>query len=62
MKVKNIPIVGPTLSRLASQLYTKFYFQNSGDYWEKRYKNGGNSGSGSYNQLAKFKEYCLYCL
>ena len=28
---------------------------NSKDYWEKRYANGGNSGSGSYNNLAKFK-------
>ena len=24
-------------------------FFNSSDYWEKRYANGGNSGSGSYN-------------
>lgn len=28
---------------------------NSKDYWEKRYANGGNSGYGSYNNLAKFK-------
>lgn len=28
---------------------------NSADYWEKRYKGGGNSGAGSYNHLAKFK-------
>jgi hypothetical protein len=28
---------------------------NSQEYWEKRYKTGGNSGSGSYNQLAEFK-------
>ena len=28
---------------------------NSKKYWNKRYKNGGNSGSGSYNHLAKFK-------
>ena len=30
-------------------------FFYSSDYWEKRYANGGNSGSGSYNNLAKFK-------
>ena len=24
-------------------------------YWEDRYKNGGNSGAGSYNELATFK-------
>ena len=28
---------------------------NSSKYWEDRYKNGGNSGQGSYNALAKFK-------
>lgn len=25
------------------------------DYWESRYRSGGNSGSGSYNRLAQFK-------
>jgi len=28
---------------------------NSSEYWDNRYKNGGNSGQGSYNALAKFK-------
>lgn len=28
---------------------------NSSKYWENRYKNGGNSGAGSYNHLAQFK-------
>ena len=59
MKVKNIPVVGPTLSRWASQFHHKFYFKNSSDYWEERYKNGGDSGSGSYNQLAVFKAEIL---
>lgn len=27
----------------------------SPEYWEKRYQEGGNSGSGSYEHLAKFK-------
>ena len=35
----------------------------SRDYWEDRYSNGGNSGSGSYGRLAEFKakiinEFC----
>ncbi len=30
-------------------------FNTSGEYWEERYKVGGNSGAGSYNNLAKFK-------
>ena len=29
--------------------------RSSKEYWEKRYANGGNSGPGSYNELAKFK-------
>lgn len=28
---------------------------SSKEYWEKRYSEGGNSGSGSYNRLAAFK-------
>lgn len=28
---------------------------SSQEYWENRYKTGGNSGAGSYNQLAEFK-------
>jgi predicted O-methyltransferase YrrM/SAM-dependent methyltransferase len=28
---------------------------NSANYWENRYKENGNSGSGSYNNLAQFK-------
>lgn len=27
----------------------------SGDYWENRYRAGGDSGAGSYNRLARFK-------
>ena len=30
-------------------------FPGSQDYWVKRYAAGGNSGPGSYNELAKFK-------
>lgn len=32
----------------------KIKFKSAG-YWEKRYKEGGNSGAGSYNHLAEFK-------
>ena len=31
------------------------YNNSSREYWENRYKNGGNSGAGSYNNLAAFK-------
>jgi hypothetical protein len=33
----------------------KSKFPGSGDYWEERYRSAGNSGSGSYDHLAKFK-------
>ena len=28
---------------------------DSNKFWNDRYANGGNSGAGSYNELAKFK-------
>lgn len=38
-------------------------FQNSRQYWEERYNSGGDSGEGSYGQLARYKadfinEFC----
>ena len=30
-----------------------------GDYWEKRYREGGNSGAGSYGEEAQFKSKTL---
>lgn len=55
--VKNTPLLGPLAIRLASKfsIISKLRFENSAQYWEDRYKFGGNSGSGSYNNLAKFK-------
>lgn len=32
---------------------------DSTTYWEERYKNGGNSGAGSYHHLAEFKANVL---
>jgi hypothetical protein len=41
---------------LNSHLSSNFdYINSSKEYWEKRYSSGGNSGSGSYNNLALFK-------
>jgi SAM-dependent methyltransferase len=34
-------------------------FPGSQDYWVKRYEKGGNSGPGSYSELAKFKAQVL---
>lgn len=34
-------------------------FTSSADYWEQRYKKGGNSGVGSYGRLAVFKAHVI---
>ncbi len=53
--IKKIPILGD----IAMYLYRKIYgipkFRTSGEYWENRYRLGGDSGAGSYNILAEFK-------
>ncbi|MFT3949715.1 MAG: hypothetical protein QM763_22315 [Agriterribacter sp.] len=41
-----------------TKLFRKTKF-NSKDYWESRYKQGGNSGCGSYGRLAEFKAQVL---
>lgn len=41
------------------RIYLNKKFQSSSDYWEKRYKSHGNSGDGSYNELANFKAEIL---
>lgn len=46
--VRKIPIIGPAL-------FPRSKFTTSAEYWERRYRIGGNSGAGSYNRLAEFK-------
>jgi hypothetical protein len=48
--LKNVPVIGPGLVQLR-----RAHFRTSVDYWEKRYRKGGDSGPGSYNRLAEFK-------
>jgi cyclopropane fatty-acyl-phospholipid synthase-like methyltransferase len=50
--IKKIPILGSAL--VATSRLTK-KFKGSQDYWESRYSAGGNSGCGSYGELATFK-------
>lgn len=50
----------PLLWRIAQKIYFKLVasrakFRSSADYWERRYHSGGNSGAGSFNNLARFK-------
>ena len=58
--VKRTPIVR-NIARGVIALFADFRQSSfaSGDYWENRYKAGGNSGSGSYNRLAQFKAQVL---
>lgn len=50
--LKNIPLIGPFLIRHRRR---QEKFKNSTEYWDRRYRKGGNSGAGSYNRLAEFK-------
>lgn len=51
--VRKIPLLGP----LAVMLYRKWIrpFPGSANYWQQRYESCGNSGAGSYSELAEFK-------
>jgi SAM-dependent methyltransferase len=57
--IKRIPVVGNLAVAVNRALRGKSVaakdFQDSGTYWETRYKTGGNSGAGSYGKLSIFK-------
>ena len=53
--VKCIPIIGSLAVLIKNKILPDKEFTNSKDYWIDRYNQGGNSGSGSYNNLAEFK-------
>jgi|HubBroStandDraft_6_1064221.scaffolds.fasta_scaffold270044_2 hypothetical protein len=59
--VGSVPIVGTALKRVYRLLASKrgLVFKSSHKYWDERYRRGGNSGPGSYNQLAHFKAEVL---
>ncbi|NYF51433.1 class I SAM-dependent methyltransferase [Tunturiibacter gelidoferens] len=48
--LKNVPVLGQGLLQLR-----RARFRSSVDYWDQRYRKGGDSGAGSYNRLAEFK-------
>jgi hypothetical protein len=64
-QIKRIPILG----NFARQLYRVLRgtqpepkpkpFPGSENYWEQRYRSGGNSGVGSYDKFAQFKAEIL---
>jgi hypothetical protein len=43
------------LSVVTAAIKHRVAFSDSANYWEKRYRRGGDSGAGSYNRLARFK-------
>ena len=43
------------MENIALQEKSVDIWENSSKYWERRYEQGDNSGSGSYNHLARFK-------
>lgn len=53
--IKAIPLIGSLAISIRNKILPSYRFTNSQDYWINRYKNGGNSGAGSYNNLAEFK-------
>ncbi len=52
--IRSIPVMGPILARIYVWIAEQ-RFSGSASYWENRYLGGGNSGDGSYGELAKFK-------
>lgn len=52
--LKALPVVGPLLTR-AALMSKRRSFDGSASYWEQHYSAGGNSGEGSYGELALFK-------
>lgn len=59
-RIQNIPVVdknGLLLYEYIREISNENF--DSMQYWEERYKSGGNSGIGSYNRLAEFKAKVL---
>jgi hypothetical protein len=58
--IKRIPVIGPAARSVYRRLFNPPKpFHGSEDYWIDRYRDGGNSGAGSYNRLAEFKAEVL---
>lgn len=55
--IKRLARRSPRLTRVLGTIYglASGPFPGSQDYWIKRYAKGGNSGPGSYSELAKYK-------
>jgi hypothetical protein len=58
-RLRALPVVGETASKLYLEALTRFRFPGSAAYWEARYRSGGSSGAGSQLRLAAFKRATL---
>lgn len=59
--IYSIPRIGPRMRAIYKRMSRTpgLVFHRSDQYWEDRYRRGGNSGSGSYGRLAAFKAEVL---
>ncbi len=53
--VTSIPVLGPVAVKVKKAVFGQKKFPGSAEYWESRYATGGNSGAGSYSNLAAHK-------
>jgi SAM-dependent methyltransferase len=51
--IQVLPLAGPALCCLRDAQRIRQF--SSANHWERRYRRGGNSGTGSYGKLAQFK-------
>lgn len=52
--IRRIPLIGSALAHAFVWIAGR-RFHGSAQYWDKRYQAGGDSGDGSYGELAQFK-------
>lgn len=56
--IKNTPLLYKSIAAVR-QLFVSDAFLGSRQYWERRYRQGGDSGVGSYGKFAEFKAEVL---
>src|SRR5690606_41175429 len=56
--IKSLPLIGPTIRQIGGR-YRRSTFMGSQAFWEANYARGGDSGAGSYGEMADFKAEVL---
>ncbi len=58
--IKKVPVFGPIMTNIYQKwIHPPQPFSDSRNYWIHRYEANGNSGTGSYGRLARFKAEVL---